>query len=85
MLSRISGKNPRLGIFLEQINQFYIDFYASKNPLLEGAKVHDSLTIAYLIDKELFKMEQGTVCVVTEGIAEGSTIFDRSGNPGFLR
>jgi inosine-uridine nucleoside N-ribohydrolase len=84
MLSRISGKNPRLGTFLEQINQFYIDFYLSNNPLLEGAKVHDSLTIAYLIDKKLFKVEQGTVCVVTEGIAEGATIFDKSGNPRFL-
>lgn len=84
MLSRISVKNPQLGTFLEQINQFYIDFYISKNPSLDGAKVHDSLTIAYLIDKELFKMEQGTVCVVTEGIAEGATIFDRSGNPEFL-
>lgn len=84
MLARIRVKNDLLGPFLDKINQFYIDFSLTRNPTLKGAKVHDALTITYILAKELFTIEKGTLCVVTEGIAEGATILDKTGNSGFF-
>lgn len=84
MLARISDRNQSLGNFLQKINEFYIDFYLANSPGLQGARVHDSLTIAYLIDKQLFTTQQGTVCVATEGVAEGAIIFDKSLNSKFF-
>lgn len=83
ILSRILEKNPSIGSFLFQINQFYIDFYLKKFPNLIGAKVHDALTISYLLNRELFKIEQGPIYVVTQGIAEGATILDKTKSPNY--
>lgn len=81
MFSRIQDKNPSIGSFLNQINQFYIDFYLSTDPTRKGANVHDSLTIVYLIDRNLFSVERGTIRVATDGLAIGATIFDQTNNP----
>lgn len=83
ILNRIEQNNPFLGGFLNKINQFYIDFYKSVNDELDGANVHDALTIAYLLDRGLFKTVNGSVCVVTEGLAEGATLLDTTGDPYF--
>lgn len=83
ILNKIERANPKIGVFLNQINQFYIDFYLSQNPSLEGANIHDSLTIAYLLNKDLFSWVEGPICVVKEGIAEGATLMDISSSNEF--
>ncbi|MEM9160718.1 MAG: nucleoside hydrolase [Verrucomicrobiota bacterium] len=74
-LDGIRRSNARFGDFLYQVHQFYIDFYASREPDLDGCAVHDSAALLYLLDPTLFETTAGPIRVVVEGIAIGQTIM----------
>lgn len=77
-LNAIHERNPRLGSFLYDISQHYINFYSQQHHI-EGCYFHDASTIAYALDPTLFKIQRATVRVVTEGIAIGQTIVSPAG------
>ena len=72
-LSRMAGKDERVGGFLYRISRFYKQFHDSTG-VTGGFYVHDPSAVAYAIDPSLFTTEKARVRVVTEGIALGQTI-----------
>ena len=78
VLERIKAKNPKLGTFLYDCAQFYINFYSNRFGF-DGCYFHDASTIAYLLDPSIFGVELGAIRVVTEGIAVGQTIMAPQG------
>lgn len=74
-LERIRKGNARFGQFLSDIHQFYIDFYASREPGADGCALHDSTALMYIIDPSLFSSKKGPIRVVLDGIAIGQTIM----------
>ena len=72
-LSRMAGKDERVGGFLYRISRFYKQFHDSTG-VTGGFYVHDPSAVAYAIDPSLFTTERARVRVVTEGIALGQTI-----------
>ena len=75
ILLRIRDANRRYGSFMFSITRFYMDFHRNVNHVVGGFFVHDPSAVMYLIDSSLFKMRQGPLRVVTEGIAIGETIM----------
>lgn len=62
------------GEFIYRISRYYLDFHQQ----ISGAAacpVHDSSAVAYLLDPASYTTMQAAVCVATEGIAIGQTIF----------
>lgn len=74
-LDRIRKRNTRFGEFLNDVHQFYFDFYASREPDSDGCAVHDAAALLYLMDSSLFETTSGPIRVVLEGIAIGQTIM----------
>lgn len=62
---------------------FYATAGAAKSAVDAGEEpqcaMHDAAAIAYLVIPEAFKIEQGVVRVVPEGIAVGQLTLDRKG------
>lgn len=75
ILLRIKNSNSRYGAFLFSITRFYLNFHKKVDKIKGGFYVHDPSAVMYLIDSTIFKMKQGPVRVVTEGIAIGQTIM----------
>jgi inosine-uridine nucleoside N-ribohydrolase len=75
ILLRIKNKNPQYGPFLFSITRFYMNFHKNVEKVKGGFYVHDPSAVVYLIDSTVFKMKQGPVRVVTDGIAIGQTIM----------
>lgn len=78
VLEHIREKKGKMGSFLYDCSQFYIDFYSSRFPV-NGCYFHDASTIAYLMDPSLFTVERGPIRVACDGIAIGQTIFAPEG------
>lgn len=68
------------GRILSRSYDFYADFYRN-NVGLDGCCPHDSCAVAYLKKPELFTTVKGHLNVVTEGPAEGQTVFAPAGQP----
>jgi purine nucleosidase len=75
ILLRIRNASSRYGPFMFSITRFYMDFHKNVNHVEGGFFVHDPSAVMYLIDPSLFKVRQGPVRVVREGIAIGETIM----------
>ncbi len=74
----LAERSPRLGGFLNQIHQFYLDFYATRY----GDRVcaaHDALAVAAVLRPDLLTFESGAIQVAVDGIAEGQTLFAKPG------
>ena len=72
----IASKNPVAGPFLKEAARYYIDFYEQERGATNGCYGHDISAIAYAIQPDLFSLQQGSICVVTEGVAIGQIIQD---------
>ena len=66
------------GRFIFDISRFYLEFHQSLHGELQ-CPVHDSSAVAFLLRPRLFKTVEGSVRVVTGGVAMGQTIL---GEPG---
>lgn len=75
ILLRIRNASSQYGPFMFSITRFYMDFHKNVNHVEGGFFVHDPSAVMYLIDPSLFKVRQGPVRVVREGIAIGETIM----------
>lgn len=74
---QIKAHNPKVGAFMQQAAEFYIDFYQREREAEDGCFGHDVSAIAYVANPALFGTAEGSVCVVPEGIAVGQTIMRR--------
>lgn len=73
-MEAIAAGQGRLGEVLSGSYAFYADFYRGALGI-DGCCPHDSCALAWLIRPELFTTARGHLTVVTEGDAEGQTIF----------
>ncbi|TDB05545.1 nucleoside hydrolase [Halomonas marinisediminis] len=81
-MARIEGGQGELGRVLAGSYAFYRDFYQSALGI-DGCCPHDSCALAWLLRPELFTTSRGHLSVVTEGDAEGQTLFAPEGR-GFI-
>ncbi len=76
-LKEVHNSQYLAGQFLFDMARFYLNFHRSTG--VDGLYTHDPSAIALVIDPSLFELEYGEIRVVTEGIAMGQTIMNRSG------
>jgi purine nucleosidase len=74
----IEAGQGELGRVLAGSYAFYRDFYREFLGI-DGCCPHDSCALAWLLRPELFTLARGHLTVVTEGDAEGQTIFAPEG------
>lgn len=77
-MARIAAAQPRLGPLLAHAFEFYARFYRTFLGR-DGCCPHDSCAVAWLRRPELFRSVRGHLNVVTEGLAEGQTVFAEAG------
>lgn len=73
-MQTIAAGQGRLGEVLAGSYAFYADFYRGALGI-DGCCPHDSCALAWLIKPELFTTARGHLTVVTQGDAEGQTVF----------
>ncbi|TMP40311.1 nucleoside hydrolase [Pseudoalteromonas citrea] len=76
-INDLKSKSSKYGAFIYDISEFYAKFYHADLGL-DGFYVHDASAIIYAIAPELFTTRKGNIRVVTEGVAEGQTLFKES-------
>ncbi|WP_168012982.1 nucleoside hydrolase [Halomonas salinarum] len=74
----IAAGQGKLGEVLADSYAFYRAFYQQALGI-DGCCPHDSCALAYLLQPELFTTAKGHLNVVTEGTAEGQTVFAPEG------
>lgn len=67
------NKHPHIAL-LQQIAAYYFNF-SHKYENIKGMRVHDALTIGWLMQPEAFGIIQAPVRVACEGVAAGETIY----------
>ncbi|QJQ96673.1 MULTISPECIES: nucleoside hydrolase [Halomonadaceae] len=77
-MEKIAAGRGELGRVLADSYAFYSDFYRGALGI-DGCCPHDSCALAWLIRPELFTTVHGHLSVVTEGPAEGQTVFAPQG------
>ncbi|ANF58243.1 nucleoside hydrolase [Halotalea alkalilenta] len=77
-MARIARAQGALGEVLEKSYAFYAEFYRGALGI-DGCCPHDSVAVAWLRHPELFTSQRGYLSVVTEGPAEGLTLFAPEG------
>ncbi|MCE8024759.1 MULTISPECIES: nucleoside hydrolase [Halomonadaceae] len=82
-MQRIEAGQGELGKVLAGSYAFYRDFYREFLGI-DGCCPHDSCALAWLLRPELFTTAPGHLAVVTEGLAEGQTLFAPEGR-GFIQ
>ena len=82
-MNRIEAGQGALGKVLAESYAFYSDFYREFLGI-DGCCPHDSCALAWLLRPELFTSAPGHLTVVTDGSAEGQTIFAPEGR-GFIQ
>ena len=70
----LAEKNPKLGGFVRDAAQFYIDFYTKDGDERECC-FHDAFPLAHLIKPELFGLTEGHARVSTDALNRGQTII----------
>ena len=78
-LAALCTPGRKTGAYLYDIVRFYLRFHQHVHQIY-AAYTHDPSAIAYLIDPSLFHTQQGSIRVITEGIARGHTLMDRRGH-----
>jgi inosine-uridine nucleoside N-ribohydrolase len=68
----LAEKNEKLGGFVQQSAQFYMDFY-SQHREDRVCFFHDAFPLAYLIDESLFELTEGHIRVATDPLNRGQT------------
>lgn len=68
----LASKNEKLGGFVRDSAQFYIDFY-SQNREDRVCFFHDAFPLAYMIDPTLFELTEGHIRVATDPLNRGQT------------
>ena len=72
---------PRLGGFLNEAAQFYIDFHIKANGF-NGCHMHDPAAVISVVKPELFNIEETPVDVILNGERIGETVrSDKDGQP----
>jgi inosine-uridine nucleoside N-ribohydrolase len=79
-MEKIAAAQGRLGEVLAGSYGFYSDFYRQFLGI-DGCCPHDSCALAFLMRPELFTTARGHLTVVTDGYAEGQTVFAPEGRP----
>ena len=74
-MAAVADAAPRLGGFLRDITDFYIDFYVRVRGE-QGCFLHDPLAIICATNPELFQTEQAPVKLILEGAEAGQTKID---------
>jgi purine nucleosidase len=81
-LSEWRRKGTRLGEVLADAADFYMDFYETSNPGIEGCPLHDPLAVGMAIDPAFCKTRKLPVEVDVEGLlSTGRTVCDRRAAP----
>lgn len=75
---QVAAGAPRQGGFLNEIHQFYLDFYATRFNERTCA-AHDALAVLTVVAEELLSFETGAIAVSCEGISSGQTLFAPAG------
>jgi purine nucleosidase len=80
LVDRLASKHRHIAFdTLQHATRFYAQFYETRFPevgAVQGCFGHDVLALIALTRPDLFKTATGAVRVVTEGIAQGQTIFN---------
>lgn len=71
-LDELESKNAKLGGFVKQSSQFYVDFY-SQNREDRVCFFHDAMPLAHLTHPELFTLTRGHARVSTDPLNKGQT------------
>ncbi|WP_043525939.1 nucleoside hydrolase [Litchfieldella xinjiangensis] len=79
-MEAIAAGQGELGKVLAGSYAFYAEFYRGALGI-DGCCPHDSCALAWLIKPELFTTTKGHLTVVTDGDAEGQTVFAPAGRP----
>lgn len=79
-MDTIADGQGRLGDVLKGSYAFYREFYQGALGI-DGCCPHDSCALAWLLRPELFTTSRGHLTVVTDGDAEGQTLFAPEGRP----
>lgn len=82
--AEIEVASPKLGGFLRQAAEFYIDFY-QREAGLDGCGLHDPAAVIACTHPHLFTMEAAPLEVVTEGEEIGRTIMRPGANAPEVR
>ena len=69
---KLAAGNAKVGGFLHDAAEFYIDFYQRRNNF-GGCCPHDQLALSYVTQPHLFESETASVDVVTSGAKIGLT------------
>nr|WP_300309369.1 nucleoside hydrolase [Halomonas sp.] len=77
-MERIETAQGELGKVLAGSYAFYRNFYRQALGI-DGCCPHDSVALAWLVRPDLFETQRGHLNVVTEGSAEGQTLFAPKG------
>ncbi|GAC13194.1 nucleoside hydrolase [Aliiglaciecola lipolytica] len=78
-LDELESKNPKLGGFVKESSQFYVDFY-SQGRDDRVCFFHDAMPLAYLIDPSLFELTRGHARVSTDPLNRGQTSIAPAGS-----
>lgn len=73
-LDKLTTLSPKLGGFVADVAQFYMDFYAPEIGQ-KACYFHDVLPLAHLLKPELFEFKTGQVRVSTDPLSVGQTVF----------
>jgi inosine-uridine nucleoside N-ribohydrolase len=71
-LTTLKQVNPKLGGFVHDSSQFYMEFY-SQNRDEDVCFFHDAMPIAHLLDPSLFELQRGHARVSTDPLNIGQT------------
>ena len=74
-LDQLAANSDKTGSFLREAAKFYIKFY-EKQHNFDGCCPHDQLALSFITHPEWYKLEKGTLDVVTEGESIGKTSID---------
>jgi len=75
----IAKNAPKIGGFIQDISNFYLNFYDSIGKY-EGCSLHDPAAIIAATNPELFQIKSTPLRVITSGERQGQTIADDTAN-----
>ena len=77
-LEQLKENNPKLGGFVRDAAQFYVEFY-SQNRDSRGCCFHDAMPLAHLVEPGLFSMQRGHARISTDPLNIGQTTIAPTG------
>ena len=77
-LQMLADENPKMGVPLQAMSDFYIKFYRRAAGLY-GLVPHDVMALMWVTAPGAFQARKGALAVVTDGPAIGQTLFQAQG------